>query len=156
MAKMTENVLNLNKKKRSWDFQIFFFNTCILNEQYLPNFALYFVSMRWSKCFSNIAGQAEANQWFPWGRSWGRGVGSELHHFGQATEKAVSCELKYQMQIPSWCKLSQLPWSWWICWHFLNSKLSNFCRELRLQRTDRTTHKKGKLDSRMYLVKNFG
>lgn len=110
MAKMIENVLNLNKKKKELRFSdLFFFNTGILNGWYLPNFPLYFVSMRWSKCFFNIADRVEANQWFPWGRSWGRGVGSELHYFRPATEKAVSCKLKYQMQIPSWWKLSQLP-----------------------------------------------
>jgi len=67
--------------------------------------------MRWSKCFSDTAGQAEANQWFPWGRSWGRGAGSDLHGFGPAAGKAVSCELKYQMQIPSWWELSRRLWS---------------------------------------------
>lgn len=60
-----------------------------MNEQYFPNFALFFVSMNWSKCFFNIAGWTEANQWFPCGRTWGRGVGSELHHFRPDTEKAV-------------------------------------------------------------------
>lgn len=79
-----------------------------MNKQYFPNFAPYFVSVSWSKCFFNITGWTEANQWFPRGRTWGRGVGSELHHFRPDAEKAVSCKLKYQMQIPSWWKLSQL------------------------------------------------
>lgn len=106
---------NLNQK-RSQGFQIFiFFNVCILNGQCLPKFALHFVSMRWSKCFFNNAGWAEANQQFPWGRCWGKGIWQCLRTFRPVTEKAVSCRLKYQMQIPSWQQLSRLPWSWWIC-----------------------------------------
>lgn len=59
----------------------------ILNEEYLTIFALYFVSMRWSNCYFNIAGQAEANQWLPWGRSGGGELAASSTALGQPQGK---------------------------------------------------------------------